>query len=180
MATKPTERIPDWASGGTRTDPGAGKEASGWAVSERPPAQWWNWILGAIGDWLTWSETSIDDIEAEFPPESRTRAMGAFYSPGGSVDTPVIATTTHSFGIDTPQSGDVTSTDITVRFSTAFADTEYLPTLTQRQVASGFVITCVALTTTTLQVKAYKSTDGSVVNPLTTTVHFFLDVKGAQ
>ena len=60
MATKPTTRIPDWASGGTRTDPGAGKEASGWNASERPPAQWWNWLLGAIGDWLTYLDDSVN------------------------------------------------------------------------------------------------------------------------
>ena len=67
MATKPTTRIPDWASGGTRTDPGAGKEASGWTASERPPAQWWNWILSSFGQWLSWAETSIDAIEPLIP-----------------------------------------------------------------------------------------------------------------
>ena len=54
MATKPTKRILDWASGGTKTDPGAAKEAAGWLTSDRPPAQWWNWVLSSFGDWLTY------------------------------------------------------------------------------------------------------------------------------
>jgi hypothetical protein len=54
MATKPTDRILDWASGGTATDPGGSKESAGWVVSERPPAYWWNWILSSFGQWLTY------------------------------------------------------------------------------------------------------------------------------
>jgi len=65
MATKPTKRILDWASGGTATDPGAGVEADGWEPDDRPPAYWWNWILQSFGDWLTWSVTSIDAAEAD-------------------------------------------------------------------------------------------------------------------
>ena len=64
MATKPTDRILDWASGGTATDPGGGKEAAGWLVSERPPAFWWNWILNSFGQWLTYFETATDEIIA--------------------------------------------------------------------------------------------------------------------
>ena len=56
MATKPTKRILDWASGGTVTDPGASVEATGWEISDRPPAYWWNWILQSFGDWLTYLE----------------------------------------------------------------------------------------------------------------------------
>jgi len=62
MATKPTERILDWASGGTTTDPGGAKEAAGWVVDDRPPANWWNWILNSFGKWLTWAEASIDEL----------------------------------------------------------------------------------------------------------------------
>lgn len=54
MATKPTKRILDWASSGTKTDPGSAKEAAGWLTSDRPPAQWWNWVLSSFGDWLTY------------------------------------------------------------------------------------------------------------------------------
>lgn len=63
MATKPTDRILDWGSGGTTTDPGGAKEAQGWVVDERPPAFWWNWILNSFGQWLGWAEDSIDDLE---------------------------------------------------------------------------------------------------------------------
>lgn len=60
MATKPTVRIPLWASGGSTTDPGAGKESTGWVVSERPPANWWNWLLNAFGQWMGWAEQELD------------------------------------------------------------------------------------------------------------------------
>lgn len=61
MATKPTERILDWASTGSTTDPGGSKEAAGWLTSERPPANWWNWILNSFGKWLTYFETRTDE-----------------------------------------------------------------------------------------------------------------------
>jgi len=60
MATKPTVRIPLWASGGTRTDPGGGKEATGWLPDERPPANWWNWVWNAMGQWAEYFETVTD------------------------------------------------------------------------------------------------------------------------
>ena len=62
MATKPTKRILDWASGGTATDPGGSKEAAGWVVDERPPAFWWNWILQSFGDWLSYHETQLSAV----------------------------------------------------------------------------------------------------------------------
>lgn len=75
MATKPTDRILDWASGGSTTDPGGAKEAAGWVSSERPPANWWNWILNSFGQWLSWSEDSIDDIEAKTDYITVTQAV---------------------------------------------------------------------------------------------------------
>jgi hypothetical protein len=62
MATKPTVRIPVWSSTGTKTDPGAGKEASGWSIAERPPAYWFNWILNAVGQWLGYFNNVIDEF----------------------------------------------------------------------------------------------------------------------
>lgn len=75
MATKPTERILDWASGGTVVDPGGAKEAAGWNTGERPPAHWWNWVWNSFGKWLSWSETSIDDIETKTDLISVTQAV---------------------------------------------------------------------------------------------------------
>jgi hypothetical protein len=77
MATKPVVRIPNWASGGTKTDPGAGKEAAGWEVNERPPASWFNWIYNAFGQWISWAEDSIDDLEVR-----RVQAFGRVASNG--------------------------------------------------------------------------------------------------
>ena len=62
MATKPTDRILDWASGGTTTDPGGSKEAAGWVTDDRPPANWWNWILNSFGQWLSYFEDHTDEF----------------------------------------------------------------------------------------------------------------------
>lgn len=51
---KPTVRVPLWADTGPKTDPGAPREAAGWAVSERPPANWMNWLANARDQWLTY------------------------------------------------------------------------------------------------------------------------------
>lgn len=70
MATKPTERILDWASGGTKTDPGAGKEAAGWIANDRPPGNWWNYILSSFGKWISYADEAIDEKLNEVSPES--------------------------------------------------------------------------------------------------------------
>jgi hypothetical protein len=87
MATKPTDRILDWASGGTTTDPGGAKEAAGWTVSERPPAYWWNWILNSFGQWLTWSETSIDANEVDIADLQALPVVHAFGVVSGTTPT---------------------------------------------------------------------------------------------
>jgi len=174
MATKPTKRILDWASGGTATDPGGSKEAAGWVVSERPPAFWWNWILQSFGDWLSWAEDSIDEV----PSRARTRALGRISTPGGSVSTPVLQT--DSIGLDTPQSGDASATEVKVRFATAFTDTNYIPIVTSASWASGPYVYEVAITSVSDMNVVISDDTGAVVNPYTTAVAFWVDVKGDQ
>ena len=58
---KPTERIPLWADAGTKIDPGGAKESAGWLTSERPPAAWINWIYNTFGQWLSWTEQTVDE-----------------------------------------------------------------------------------------------------------------------
>ena len=175
MPTKPTDRILDWASGGTTADPGGAKEAAGWLAADRPPANWWNWILNSFGQWLTWTESEIDEI----PATVRTRVLGAMNSVGASNDTPVITSTETSVGIDTPQSGDVTSTTITVRFITAFANNDYTAIVTNGGGSSSNHFLVFTKNTTSMSVAVHRVSDGATVNPLTTSVKFFMDIKGA-
>ena len=51
MADRPST-IPTWATSGSTVDPGAGKRATGWLPSEKPPAQYFNWLQNAQGQWL--------------------------------------------------------------------------------------------------------------------------------
>jgi len=177
MATKPTDRILDWASGGTATDPGGSKEAQGWSVGERPPAYWWNWILNSFGQWLSWAEGELD----EYPETVRTRVLGAIESVGGSDTTPVIKSDTTAVGIDTPQAGDVTSAGITVRFTTPFADDKYTPIITvDGDVAAYYIRVIISKSATGMTVGIGQVSDGAALNPLSQSLGFYMDIKGAQ
>lgn len=67
MATKPTT-LPQWATSGDRVEPAASKKAQGWVGGvggDRPPAQWWNWLLHLIYLWLQYVDENavvIDDV----------------------------------------------------------------------------------------------------------------------
>ena len=174
MATKPTTRIPDWASGGTRTDPGAGKEASGWAVSERPPAQWWNWILGAIGDWLSWSETSIDANEVLLDAAAAavgaldakiSKAVGRVTTDGSSG----ITQTTNSYGF----TASIGSGLVLITFDTDFDGIDYFVQLTNASNDSN-IYWCLPAN------KSFASVYVLGEDPATDAWDFYIDVKGVQ
>jgi hypothetical protein len=52
MATRPTANTPRFSTSGTNTEPSSGKKAAGWAVNERVPAQWLNWLQWSAGEWV--------------------------------------------------------------------------------------------------------------------------------
>ena len=172
MATKPTTRIPDWASGGTRTDPGAGKEASGWAVSERPPAQWWNWLLGAIGDWLTWSETSIDDLE-----DAGSKVLGSIAT---STGTSVGSVEGVNLNIASVVSSDDSQGRVTVNFTTSFADIYYEVIVTPGISFDKHYFIPIIKTASACTIAAYDHATDSPVVLSSDVVRFTIDLKGAQ
>lgn len=51
--TKPT-KVPRWADTGSITEPAEGKKDDGWLVEEKPPAQYFNWLLNLTGSWFKW------------------------------------------------------------------------------------------------------------------------------
>lgn len=51
MARPPTPPTA-WASTGSKIAPSAGKQAAGWTVNERPPAEWINWLDNNRDAWL--------------------------------------------------------------------------------------------------------------------------------
>ena len=67
MATKPlSSTLPRWADTvagdpSKVSEPPSGKKDIGWAVGERPPAQWKNWLLLQCYNWLVW----LDAFETE-------------------------------------------------------------------------------------------------------------------
>ena len=58
--TKPT-KVPGWALTGTRTEPSAGKKNTGWLFEESPPYNFFNWLQGIGGDWLSWIDERLED-----------------------------------------------------------------------------------------------------------------------
>ena len=63
---KPSTK-PAWtdSSPAARVEPSSGKKASGWAVNERPPFQYMNWLFYIIGsEWLNYFESVTDAYAA--------------------------------------------------------------------------------------------------------------------
>jgi hypothetical protein len=59
---KPTS-VPRWADTPTtlRTEPPEGQKDTGFAANSKLPAQYFNWLIGIAGDWLTWLNTRLFD-----------------------------------------------------------------------------------------------------------------------
>ncbi len=51
MTVKPTDK-PDWTDAGV--EPPVDKKAVGWTPGERPPANFFDWLLTTISSWITW------------------------------------------------------------------------------------------------------------------------------
>jgi hypothetical protein len=64
MATKPAD-TPTWATGATglaaTSAPGGSKQADGWAVAEKPAAQFFNWLFNRLGQWIAYVAASFRD-----------------------------------------------------------------------------------------------------------------------
>lgn len=62
MATKPTD-LPEWASGmlADIVNPTGAKKALGWVTGEKPPAQYFNWLLNNIYMWAIWLQAYEDE-----------------------------------------------------------------------------------------------------------------------
>jgi hypothetical protein len=61
FATDATYAISDkpWSETATKVQPVAALVASGFEPKRRPPAQYFNWLFGNIGDWIDWLDTSV-------------------------------------------------------------------------------------------------------------------------
>jgi len=154
MATKPTDRILDWASGGSTTDPGAGKEATGWVADDRPPANWWNWILNSFGQWLSWAEDSIDDLEA-----NQIVARGVAITDAASG---VSISTGTGFNMGTPS---VTSTYVQVNYTTALSATNGPIVCSFRAIDETNRYAGILVSTTTYIRFEFRDLSGTLVNP---------------
>jgi hypothetical protein len=59
---RPTTTIPTWATGATgiaaTTEPTGTEKQNGWAVAQRPPAQYFNWFWNRVGAWLNYEHES--------------------------------------------------------------------------------------------------------------------------
>lgn len=158
--SQPSEQ-PEWASGGSAviTDPSSGKKALGWAVSEKPPAQYFNWWMNLVYQWVqylaglageafTWTAAHIFSAAVTF--------NGAI---GGASDAATTAQLNRLRGknlckvwayISTDGSGGVSLHDgfnvasvaisfgvLTITFAQGMADTEYSVNVTPQTFSGG-------------------------------------------
>jgi len=65
--SKPTETLPLWTDGdpAKQIEPSSGKKETGWILAEKPPFQWFNWLLYSIGLWLSYFEDTTDQLKAD-------------------------------------------------------------------------------------------------------------------
>lgn len=76
MSDKPTT-LPRWANGGGAkvATPSSGKQDIGWDTQEKPPAQWFNWLLLNIYLWLLWISDGYltrNDLTTDAPVQGTT------------------------------------------------------------------------------------------------------------
>lgn len=69
--SRPTEDPPNWAtgSGAQITEPPAQRKEIGWVTAMLPPADYWNWWMNLVGQWLTHLSTgypSYSTLEAAY------------------------------------------------------------------------------------------------------------------
>lgn len=60
MATQP-DKLPEWADGGGAavTEPPDAKKADGWNPDEKPPAQYMNWWMNKVYQWVSFLRASL-------------------------------------------------------------------------------------------------------------------------
>jgi hypothetical protein len=156
---QPTVRVPEWASGGTTTDPGAGKESTGWVVSERPPANWWNWILNALGQWVGYMSNSA------------VRARGTADVVIGSVN------------LDADHqdcSAAITSGETVITFDSALASANYQVICTVEAEDQDWIATCYDKTTASFKVDVWDASANARKNPSSDTFTFDFVVFGGN
>lgn len=58
-----------WSATPTKVEPSTGQKEEGWDPAQRPPAQYWNWWMNLVGQWLEYVDvqTSDDITESTFP-----------------------------------------------------------------------------------------------------------------
>ncbi len=77
---KPTT-VPGWnTDGSNRTNPGAGKRATGWAPGERPPANYFNWLLHWLGAWAEYLDAGA--LEGDHSIDGALDVTGGVTSAG--------------------------------------------------------------------------------------------------
>ena len=82
MLTKPTKHL-DWAiappAGGV-VEPGQAKKEFGWIADERPPAEFWNYNLNLVDQWLKYLEQEIGTAVASWDAVVSTQPFGTHAS----------------------------------------------------------------------------------------------------
>lgn len=60
MATKPSS-LPEWATAGAVVEPLLAEKQLGWVAGSRGPAQWFNWWMRLVYQWMVWLDAFESD-----------------------------------------------------------------------------------------------------------------------
>lgn len=117
------EKLPDW--GNTGAEPSAAKKTEGWKVSEKPPADWMNWLfyrahqaLKQLQQYAFNKGTANADVELvkSYIQETDTRSQALTYTNGNVTKVEhkdgaaVVATETLAYNVSTGALDTVTRT----------------------------------------------------------------------
>jgi len=97
---KPSD-VPHWADSPTtlRTEPAEGVKDAGFSVLTKLPAQYFNWLIGTICDWLVWITSYVDfsilgvDVTGRVTATTSVEA-GDYINPSNANDTRVLSDAT--------------------------------------------------------------------------------------
>ncbi len=164
-------KIPTWATVEdtdpttgklNRVEPSAGIKQTGFTYNEKPPRQYFNWLLWLIGEWLTWindninqalntnSDVVFDSVQATTQTTSptinsdivNTKALNALSSGNGEVNTDLLNS---SVSITTPLLNITGSDSKAKRYSEGVFGRKWAPTLADNTGTIGFPIDSTSL-----------------------------------
>ena len=90
--------LPVWATSGSITVPGGGKQAAGWIANDTPPYQYENWFWNLLYQWVLWLSLLVFDDGATFNNVTQAAAVTGNSTGATGLDAYGVVGYAHGFG----------------------------------------------------------------------------------